>query len=120
MKKTVSLLLVLILVLALVACGGGNDAAADGLKAGTYTGEGEGGHGGPVKVEVVVGDDGKISAVNVLEHNETEGIGSLALESLPGAVVENNGTEGVDAVSGASMTSEAFFSAVNAALEQAK
>ena len=66
----------------------------------------------------VSGDDAQ-SAVNVLEHNETEGIGSLALESLPGAVVENNGTEGVDAVSGATMTSEAFFSAVNAALEQA-
>ena len=94
----------------------GAEAAA--LKDGTYTAEGKG-IGGKVPVTVEV-KDGKIATVTVGDNSETEGIGSKAIEQLPAAIVEAGGTEGVDAVSGASVTSKAIFTAVDEALEQAK
>ena len=64
--------------------------------------------------------DGKLATVNVGDNSETQGIGSKAIEQLPSAIVAANGTEGVDAVSGATVTSKAIFTAVDEALEQAK
>ena len=49
-----------------------------------------------------------------------KGIGSNAIEQLPELIVEANGTEGVDGVSGATITSNAIFTAVEEALEQAQ
>ena len=94
------------------------DAAAAGLKDGTYEAEGKG-IGGKVPVTVVV-KDGKIASVEVGENSETAGIGSKAIEQLPELIVEANGTEGVDGVSGATITSKAIFTAVDDALEQAQ
>ena len=71
----------------------------------------------PVTVTV---KDGKIAKVEVGENSETDGIGSKAIEQLPDAIVKANGTEGVDAVSGASVTSKAIFDAVNDCMDQAK
>ena len=85
---------------------------------GTYTAEGKG-IGGKVPVTVTV-KDGKIAEVTVGDNSETQGIGSKAIEQLPSAIVAANGTEGVDAVSGATVTSKAIFTAVDEALEQAK
>ncbi len=121
MKRIVSLLLILALVFTFAACSndGGGSTDAAGLKAGTYSGEGEG-FGGPIKVDVTVGDDGKVSAVDVVEHSETTGIGDVALEEMKTQVVEKNGTDGVEAVSGATVSWEGFTKAVNAALDQAK
>ena len=96
------------------------DAAADeagALKDGTYEAEGKG-IGGKVPVTVVV-KDGKVSEVTVGDNSETAGIGSKAIEQLPALIVEANGTEGVDGVSGATITSKAIFTAVEDALEQA-
>ncbi len=85
---------------------------------GTYTAEGKG-IGGKVPVTVTV-KDGKIAEVTVGDNSETQGIGSKAIEQLPSAIVAANGTEGVDAVSGATVTSKAIFTAVDDCLEQAK
>ena len=85
---------------------------------GTYTAEGKG-IGGKVPVTVTV-KDGKVSEVTVGDNSETQGIGSKAIEQLPSAIVAANGTEGVDAVSGATVTSKAIFTAVDDCLEQAK
>ena len=93
----------------------GAEAAA--LKDGEYTAEGKG-IGGKVPVTVTV-KDGKIAEVTVGENSETQGIGSKAIEQLPAKIVEAGGTEGVDAVSGASVTSKAIFTAVEDCLEQA-
>ena len=93
------------------------DAAA-ALTDGEYTAEGKG-IGGKVPVTVTV-KDGKIAEVTVGDNSETQGIGSKAIEQLPAKIVEAGGTEGVDAVSGASVTSKAIFTAVDEALEQAK
>lgn len=104
-------------------CLGKDEKAADGaeaagLKDGEYTAEGKG-IGGKVPVTVEI-KDGKIATVTVGDNSETEGIGSKAIEQLPSAIVAANGTEGVDAVSGASVTSKAIFTAVEDCLAQAK
>ena len=93
-------------------------AEAGALTDGSYTAEGKG-IGGKVPVTVEV-KDGKIATVTVGDNSETQGIGSKAIEQLPDAIVAANGTEGVDAVSGATVTSKAIFTAVDEALEQAK
>ena len=95
-------------------------AAADAAhyNDGSYTAEGKG-IGGKVPVTVTV-KGGVISEVTVGDNSETQGIGSKAIEQLPAKIVEANGLEGVDAVSGATVTSKAIFAAVDEALEQAK
>ena len=93
-------------------------AEAGALKDGSYTAEGKG-IGGKVPVTVEV-KDGKIATVTVGDNSETQGIGTKAIEKLPEAIVAANGTEGVDAVSGATVTSKAIFSAVDEILDQAK
>lgn len=83
---------------------------------GTYTGTGEG-HGGEMEVEVTVAG-GKISDVEVLSHNETEGISDAAFEEVPGQIVEANSTE-VDGVAGATYTSGGIKEGAAEALEGA-
>ena len=85
---------------------------------GEYTASGKG-IGGDVPVTVTV-KDGKVAKVTVGDNSETQGIGSNAIEQLPEAIVAANGTAGVDAVSGATVTSKAIFSAVDEALAQAQ
>ena len=105
MKKFAALLLALVLCM-----------SALGAMADTYAGEATG-FGGAIKLEAEV-TDGAIVAINVLEANETETIGGMALNLLPEMVVSAQSTN-IDGVSGATVTSTAFFEAVNAALTAA-
>ena len=85
--------------------------AADGIA----SAQGQGiGIDGPVVVEVKA-DASKIYEVNILEQNETPGIGSVAVEKLPGAIVEANSLE-VDGITGATVSSTAIKTAVTEAL----
>lgn len=84
---------------------------------GVYSGAGKG-IGGKFDVKVTI-KGGVITAVEVGDNSETQGIGSKAIEQLPALIVEANGTTGVDGVSGASVTSKAIFSAVEDCLVQA-
>ena len=61
--------------------------------------------------------EGNIIEVDILEHDETQGIGTKAIEEIPALIIEARSTE-VDAVAGASMTSAAIKEAVNNALSQ--
>ena len=70
---------------------------------------------GPVEVEVVTDGD-RILSVTVLSHEETPAIGTLAVEQIPDAIVAHQGLD-IDAVAGATVTSEAILAAVAAALE---
>ncbi|GAA6427564.1 FAD-binding protein [Dielma fastidiosa] len=81
-----------------------------------YIGVGTG-MGGDVVIKVTMNGD-KIENVEILEHNETEGISDPAIETLPQAIVDNNGTDGVDTVSKATITSKAIIQAVNDALSK--
>lgn len=90
-------------------------AAAEGERV-TATGVGQG-IDGDVVVQIEA-DAGTIYAVEVLEQNETQGIGSVAVEQLPGEIVAANSIL-VDDISGATVTSTAIKTAVREALESA-
>jgi RnfABCDGE-type electron transport complex D subunit len=79
---------------------------------GVYRGSGQG-RNGVVTLDVTV-EGGRITAIAVVESQETPDIGGKALEQLIPAVVEAQGP--VDAVSGATLTSKAFDEAVRDAL----
>ncbi len=72
---------------------------------------------GDVVVQVEA-DDTTIYSVEVLEQNETPGIGSVACEMLPGQIVEANSIV-VDDIAGATITSTAIKTAVKAAIASA-
>lgn len=72
------------------------------------------GHNDEISVEVTL-TDGVITDVKVVSHGETAGISDPALERVPKEIVAKNSAE-VDAVSGATATSEGIMAAVKAAL----
>lgn len=121
--KKLALLLALVLTLGmLTACGGGGNAGgSDEPSADAETLEGTAeGFGGDLTVEVVKEGDNIVS-VEVTSHEESyDQLSEVAdaIDNLPGAIVEANGTDGVDGVSGATYTSDAIFEAVNNALGQ--
>ena len=76
------------------------------------------GFGGEIQAQAVVDENGTITALILTGEGETPEIGGAAMEELTGAILEKGTVEGVDAVSGATVTSEGVFAAVKAALEQ--
>ena len=108
MKKLTALLASATMAFSLVGCSTGK----------TYTGEAFG-HDkeNPVKVTLTIKDK-TITKVEVDASHETNGIGSKAAETMPGAIVAANSLE-VDGVSGATQTSKAIIEAATAALKQA-
>lgn len=108
-KKGISVLLTMALAMATPLYAMAEAIPANGVYEGSANGM-----GGAVKVAVTV-EDGKISGVEVLEHKETAGISDPAIEQIPQAIVEAQSTD-VEAVTGATVTSEAIKEAVAAAL----
>ena len=109
MKKIVALFLAVIMLLS-------SAALAEVMTAGTYQASAQGYHGSIV-LKVTVDAD-KITGIEVVEQSETEGIGAAALPMLVEAVLANQ-TIGVDAVTGATITSDGFKAAMKDALTQA-
>lgn len=115
-KKFFALLLAAAMVLTMAACGPKDDPAAGGSV--TATGEGTG-YGGALKVDVTLSADKKtIEAITVGENGETPEIGGKAMELLTEAVLDSQSLN-VDAVSGATMASNGFLTAVAAAITAA-
>ena len=73
---------------------------------------------GDVKLTVEI-DDSKIIAIEIVEHSETAGISDAAFEELPAKIIEAQSVE-LDAVAGATMSSNAILEAVEKALYSAK
>ncbi|MFV0551977.1 MAG: FAD-binding protein [Anaerorhabdus sp.] len=73
---------------------------------------------GELKVQVTI-TSGKISDVKVVSNNETEEIAAGALEMIPEKIVAANSVE-VDAISGATLTTNRIRTAVVDCLNQAK
>ena len=92
-------------------------AAAEEGSGEALTGEADG-FGGPIQAEVTVDADGKITGLTLTGNDETPAIGGAAMEQLTEAILEAGSADGIDAVSGATITSDAVFAAVNAALGQ--
>ncbi len=132
MKKTVMVGAVLAMSAGLVACGqkepepsaaettaaetttAAQETPGEAAEGTVVTGEAEG-YGGPIKAEVTLEGD-KIVDLKLTGDQETPGIGGAALETLQAAIIEKGGIDGVDAVSGATWTSNGVFDAVRAAL----
>ena len=79
----------------------------------TATGVGQG-MDGDVVVEVTA-DQSKLYSIVVVKHAETPGIGTVAVDQIPGAIVEANSIL-VDAVTGATVTTDAIREGVRNAL----
>jgi uncharacterized protein with FMN-binding domain len=80
----------------------------------TLTGTAQG-YGGEITVTVVVnGED--IVSVEEMGKDETEGVGSLAIEQLPDKIEQADSTD-VDDISGATKTSQGIKQAVENALK---
>lgn len=148
MKKRIALLAALML-LSLAACGKKESAesktteskTAQGYKDGTYSGEAEVKEvGGTIKLDITV-SDGKITNV-VMQNLDREGkkkgedygkseplnqgLYSIAQNSilgtdkLPALLVESQDPDSIDAVSGATLSRDAFVQAAKVALNGAK
>ncbi len=121
-KKTVNAALCAILLSALALSGCQSNKAAEGnasgeYKDGTYTAS-EQGFAGEVSATVVV-EGGKITDVKIEGKDETPEKGGAAIEELQPKILEAQSAD-VDAVAGATVTSDAVKKAVSAALDQAK
>lgn len=112
MKKFLSLLLALTMLLTL--CG---VASAD---AGVFTGVGDSeiGGKGAIEVAVTVDENGAVTAIEVTKNGDTAGISDPAVAQIPGLIVEQQ-TANVDAVAGATKTSDAIMAAVLDAVTKA-
>ena len=113
MKKVLTIVLVFALsfgFLTLVNNMGGTDTASAQE---TLTGTAEG-FGGDINVTVVInGDD--IVSVEAIGDDETEGIGTMAIDELPALIAEADSAE-VEGVSGATYSSDGIKAAVKNAL----
>jgi uncharacterized protein with FMN-binding domain len=73
-------------------------------------------YAGPIHVSVTI-EDGKITDVKVTQHQEKQFYSSIT--DTPRQIVAKQGVQGVDAVTGATITSEAIVNAVAKALGEA-
>lgn len=108
MKKLLSIILCLALLMLGFALAEGERVTVQGVGQGID---------GDVVVQVEA-DANTIYAVEVLQQNETPGIGSVAVEQLPGAIVAANSIA-VDGIAGATVTSNAIKDAIKQALSDA-
>ena len=84
------------------------------LTDGEYEGAAQG-MNAEVKVKVTV-EKGLISKIEIVEHQESEGISDPAIEQMPTRIIEAQSSK-VDAVTNATMTSNAICHAVENALQ---
>lgn len=88
--------------------------AADGEEIVTATGEGEG-YGGTITAEVTMAGD-RILDLQLTGADETPDIGGAAITALQDEILEKQSLDGVEAVSGATWTSNGVFDAIHSAM----
>ena len=106
----------LIAFAAVAAFSAGAAWASPQFKAGTYQAKAPGIHG-DVVVETSFSKD-RIESVKVVKQTETQGIGTKAVDMIPGRIVDAQSTK-VDTLSGATITSKAIQTAVDDCIRQA-
>jgi len=111
-NRIVAIVMALMMLTASIALGEAVPAAVSGEFTGTAKG-----FGGDVNVTVTL-TEGEITAVTAEGAGETEGIGSVVIANFP-AEIAATGSIAVDAISGATITSNAFIEAAKAALTAA-
>lgn len=124
-RKNVGIISVaLVMTLLLAGCGksDGFDATQYSISEsgtwtdGTYT-ETVDGRNGEFKVTVVI-SDGRMAEIKIGDNEETPDKGGVAIAQLPDEIIEQQSVS-VDAVSGATVTSDAIKEAVAKSLETA-
>ena len=117
-QSIVALAMAAVVAVSLLGYGcGSKPAATTGTGAtGDFTGTAKG-FGGDVTVTLTL-TDGKITGCTAEGADETEGVGSKAIEQLPGEIAES-GSIAVDGVSTATITSNAIKEAAAAAITAA-
>lgn len=122
--RRVKMILSVILLSLLTGCGGASAFDVSGYAIadsgawndGTYTEEANG-KNGTFSVTVVI-EDGKLSEIRIGDNQETPDRGGVAIENLPDTIIEEQSVS-VEAVSGATVTSDAIKEAVAKCLEAA-
>ena len=110
MKKLLSSIYIILSVISLASCKQATNELA--TYASTVTGM-----GGEITIEVTFNQD-TIQDINILSDNETAGVGDKALELMCNKVLTTQSIS-VDTVSGATISSTAFLSAVKETIKQA-
>ncbi len=112
-----------VLAVSLVGCSGSANTIDNKTKepkkiytAGEYTAEAEGKEG-LVKIKVTFSES-EITAIEVLEQNETPGFGDEALKTVAEQIKEKQSLS-VDTVSSATLSSQAMLTAVEECVKQA-
>lgn len=82
------------------------------------------GYGGEMETYVTIDGEGRITAISVRDHQETAELGGKLVEAdsdfIQALIAGQDNVEGVDAVAGATVTSEAMKKAVRLAQEASK
>lgn len=79
---------------------------------------GPSGYGGEIQIVVVLDINGAVKSTEVLASSETSGIGTKAYEeSFTSQFVGKATTDGIDTISGATVTSSAYIKGVSDALD---
>lgn len=113
MKKIFNIILSTLLVaMLLVGCSKGK------YTNGNYEGVGRGASS-DIKVSVEVAK-GKIKNITLVDHKETKTLVEGVEDNIIPEVIENQGIEEVEAISGATESSNGVIEAITKALEQAK
>ncbi|GAB7197212.1 FMN-binding protein [Dickeya oryzae] len=115
MKKIITSLAV---AAALLFVASASVQAAQTYKDGTYTGKAQGKEG-EIEVSVKV-SAGKIANVEVVKHEDTEAMMLGVIDNILPEIIEKQTAEGIDAVTGATMSSTGVLAAAKQALEKAK
>lgn len=111
------MMLAFLMVFSLIGCTSKDESDSSSLfKAGTYATEADG-YAGKIKVETTFTDK-EIAKIEIVDNSETAGIGTPAIEKIPSDILEFQSL-GVDAISGATLTSNAIIEAVSKAVEEA-
>ena len=92
------------------------EAAAPELAANEYIGVGKG-FGGDIKVKVTM-DGNKIAKIEVLEQKES--MPQTSMTDIPARVIAAQSVEGIDVVTGSTVSSNALIEAIKDALSQVK
>ena len=115
MKNIAKFITAFAVVVLMAGCSGEEGGS---FTAGSYEGTGEG-YGGTITATVTVTED-KITDVTADIADETPTIAQAAFDEITEAVIEKQGIEDVEVVSGATASSEGLIEAITEALEQAK
>ena len=108
----------LVVAAAILVCGCGHKKSERlTFVAGSYEATAQG-HNGDIRVRVTF-NDSCMERIEVLEQTETPHVGDIVFSELSPRLIEDNGT-GVDAMTGATVSSRALMKAVEDAAKQAK